>query len=206
MASIDLVERNRLRAPRAVGTIASVTTAELTGCVIVSGMPGAGKSTVTRLAARLMPRAAQIKADDVNEMILRGRVGFTMEPAEEAARQEELCNRNLTALANNFVDFGFTVFMDQLVHEPAELEFLVGLLAPRPVRLVTLAPGVEVCQRRNATRAPDESWEYDGYHQLEADMRRDLESVGWWFDTSAQTPEETAAQLVREAAHRGSLG
>jgi predicted kinase len=194
-----------LRSDQAVDTIASVTTSDLAGCVIVSGMPGAGKSTVTRLAARLLPRAAQIKADDVHEMIVRGRVGFTMEPASEQKRQEELCNRNLSALANNFIDFGFTVFMDQLVHEPAELEFLVGLLAPRPVLLVTLAPGVEVCQHRNATRAPDESWEFDGYHQLEADMRRDLDGIGWWFDTSAQTPEETAEQLVREAAHRGAL-
>jgi predicted kinase len=167
--------------------------------VIVSGMPGAGKSTVTRLAARLLPRAAQIKAD------VRGRVGFTMEPASEQKRQEELCNRNLSSLANNFIDFGFTVFMDQLVVDPAGLEFLVGLLAPRPVLLVTLAPGVKVCQHRNATRDPEESWEFDGYHQLEADMRRDLDGIGWWFDTSAQTPEETAEQLVREAAHRGAL-
>jgi Mg-chelatase subunit ChlI len=97
-----------------------MTTPELSGCVIVSGMPGAGKSTVTRLAARLLPRAAQIKADD-------------------------------------------------------------------------------------ATRDPSESWEFDGYHRLEADMRRELGDVGWWFDTSALTPEETAEQLVREPVHRGLL-
>jgi len=160
---------------------------------------------VTRLAARLLPRAAQVKADDVNEMILRGRVGFGMEPAAEATRQLELCDRNLCALANNFIDFGFTVFMDQIVVDPTALDFLVGLMAPRPVVLVTLAPGVEVCQHRNATRDPEESWEFDGYHQLEADMRRDIGETGWWFDTSALTPEATAEQLVREAAHRGVL-
>jgi chloramphenicol 3-O-phosphotransferase len=168
-------------------------------------MPGAGKSTVTRLAARLLPRAAQVKADDVNEMILRGRVGFGMEPADEAARQLELCDRNLCALANNFIDFGFTVLMDQIVVDQPALEFLVGLMAPRPVRLVTLAPSVEVCEHRNATRDPDESWVFDGYHQLDADMRRDIGDTGWWFDTSALTPEETAQQLLGEAAHRGML-
>jgi predicted kinase len=178
---------------------------ELSGCVLVSGMPGAGKSTVTTLAARLLPRAARIKADDVNEMILSGRVGFRGEPADEALRQEDLCNRNVCALANNFIDFGFTVLIDRIVPNPARLDILVGLLAPRPVRLVTLAPGVAVCQQRNATREPTERFEFDGYHQLEADMRRELGGVGWWFDTSALTPEETAERLVREGAHRGVL-
>ncbi len=188
-----------------VGTIAAVTMTELAGCVIVSGMPAAGKSTVTRLAARLLPRAAQVKADTVLEMVLRGRVWFGGEPKDEAVRQEELCNRNLCALAGNFVDFGFTVFMDQIVTDRAELAFLVDLLAPRPVMLVTLAPGVEVCQQRNATRQADESWEFDGYHRLDADMRREFDGVGWWFDTSALAPEETAERIVREAAHRAQL-
>src|SRR5688572_21503160 len=114
----------------------------LSGCVIITGMPGAGKSTVSTLAAGLLPRAARVKGDDVNEMIIRGRVPFNGEPADEAARQDELCNRNLCALANNFIDFGFTVFMDTVVADRAELDSLLGLLAPRPVRLVILAPGV----------------------------------------------------------------
>ena len=178
---------------------------ELTGCVIVSGMPAAGKSTVTALAAQLLPRAAQIKADDVNEMILSGRVAFMGQPADEALRQEELCNRNVCSLANNFIDFGFTALLDRIVPDSARLDDLVSLLAPRPVRLVTLMPAIEVCQHRNATRVLDERWEFDGYHRLEADMRRDLGGVGWWFDTSALTPEETAEQLVREAAERAVL-
>jgi predicted kinase len=175
---------------------------ELFGCVIVSGMPGAGKSTVTALAAGLLPRAAQVKGDAVNQMIRGGRVWFMGEPRDEARRQDELCNRNMCSLAANFVDFGFTVFMDTVVADRAELDFLVTLLSPRPVRLVTLAPGVDVCRQRNAARAPEEQFEFDGYHQLEADMKRDLGEVGWWFDTSALTPAQTAQQLVREAAER----
>jgi hypothetical protein len=116
-----------------------------------------------------------------------------------------LCDRNLCALTNNFIDFGFTVLMDQILVDPRSLDFLVGLMAPRPVRLVTLAPGVAVCQHRNAARDPDESWEFDGYHELDANMRRDIGGLGWWFDTSAQTPEETAEQLVREAGERAPL-
>jgi predicted kinase len=175
---------------------------ELSGCVIVSGMPGAGKSTVTARVARLLPRAAQVKGDAVNQMILGGRVWFMGTPRDEARRQDELCNRNICSLANNFVDFGFTALIDTVVADRAELDFLLALLSPRPVRLVTLAPGVEVCRQRNATRAPEEQFEFDGYHQLEADMQRELGEVGWWFDTSALTPTETAEQIVRDAAER----
>jgi predicted kinase len=181
-----------------------MTSGELSGCVIVSGMPGAGKSTVTALAAGLLPRGAQVKGDDVNQMIRSGRVWFMGKPKEEALRQDELCNRNMCSLANNFVDFGFTVLMDTVVADRAELDFLLTLLSPRPVRLVTLAPGVAVCERRNATRHPDERFQFDDYHRLETDMRRELGDVGWWFDTSTLTPSETAEQLVREAAVRAT--
>jgi adenylylsulfate kinase-like enzyme len=103
---------------------------DLSGCVIVTGMPGAGKSTVTGLAARLLPKAAQVKGDDMNQMIHSGYVGWMEKPVAEAVRQDELCNRNLCALANNFIDFG------------------------------------------------------------------------WWFDTSALSPDETAKELVTQVSVR----
>jgi predicted kinase len=182
-----------------------VSTAGLSGCVIVSGMPGAGKSTVTTLAARLLPRAAQIKGDDVNQMIVSGAVWFMGTPREEARRQYELGKRNMCALANNFVDFGFTALMDTVVQDRAMLDFLLALMAPRPVRLVILAPGIDACKQRNATRHPDERFDFDGYEHLEADMQAHLADDAWSFDTSALTPEATAARLVQEAADRAPL-
>ena len=178
-----------------------MTAAELLGCLIVNGMPGAGKSTVSTLVARMLPRAARVKGDDVNEMILSGRVWFAGDPPEEAARQVELCHRNMCSLAANFVDFGFSVLMDTVVADRAELDLLISLLAPRPVRLVTLAPGAVVCQRRNATRQHSERWEFAGYDRLHADMRHGFGNVGWWFDTSALTPAETAQRIVYDATH-----
>src|SRR4029079_4227254 len=65
-------------------------------------------------------------------------VPFNGEPADEAARQDESCNRNMCSLATNFIDFGFTVFMDAVVADRAELDRLLDLLAPRPVRLDVL--------------------------------------------------------------------
>jgi len=177
---------------------------DLSGCVIVSGMPGAGKSTVTELAARRLPRAAQVKGDDVNLMIKSGAVWFMGEPRDEALRQYDLCKRNMCALANNFVDHGFTVLLDTVVQDRAMLDFLLVLMSPRPVRLVVLAPGIEVCRQRNRARPPHEQFAFEGYEHLEADMERDLADGAWWFDTAALTPDETAARLVREGVDRAA--
>src|SRR5689334_20668988 len=167
-------------------------------------MPGAGKSTVTGLAAARLPKAAQVRGDDMNLMIKHGYVAWMGEPAREALRQDELCNRNMCALANNFVDFGFTVLMDTVLADRAELDFFLALLSPRPVRLVVLAPGIDVCKHRNANRAPHERFDFDGYEQLEADMTREFGDAGWWFDTSELTPDETARRLVAEATDRAT--
>ena len=177
----------------------------MSGCVIVTGMPGAGKSTITDLAARLLPRAAQVGGDAVNMMVRTGFVWFMGKPTEEAIRQDELCNRNMCSLANNFIDFGFTVLMDTVLADRAELDFFIALMSPRPVRLVVLAPGIEVCKHRNAMRNPEERLEFDGYERLEADMKREFGDVGWWLDTSAITPDQTAEQLVVELADRTAV-
>ena len=67
-----------------------------------------------------------------------------------------------------------------------------------------LAPGIDACKYRNATRNPEDHFEFDRYECLDADMRRGFGDTGWWFGTSRLTPEETAERLVVEAADRTS--
>ena len=183
-------------------TSRGVTIDEVSGCVIVTGMPGAGKTTVTSLAAGLMPRAAKVGGDAVNVMIRSGYVWFMGQPTKEALRQDELCNRNMCSLANNFIDFGFTVLMDTVLAGRSELDFFMALMAPRPVRLVVLDPGIEACKSRNAGRDPEAQFEFNGYERLEADMKREFGDIGWWLDTSAITADRTAERLVAEMASR----
>src|SRR3954451_19580835 len=161
-------------------------------CVIVTGMPGAVKTTVSGLAARLVPHGAQVSGDTVSMMIRSGSVGFMSEPTNEALRQDELCDRNMCALANNFVDFGFTVFLDMVLVDRAELDFFIALMSPRPVRLAILAPGIDVCKNRNANRPPEQRFDFDGYERLQDEMAKGFTDVGWWLDTSEQTARETA--------------
>lgn len=171
-------------------------------CLIVTGMPGAGKSTVTRLVAKRLARSARLDGDQINRLIVNGRVGFQEEPADEATRQIDLCNRNLCTLANNFSDAGFTPVIDWVIPSREQLDLFVSLLAARKVLFVVLTPGISVCQYRNTIRDPGERFYFDGYEALDADMKRELGDVGWWFDTADLTPDQTADQILREAHPR----
>jgi adenylylsulfate kinase-like enzyme len=181
-----------------------MTTNELSGCLIVTGMPGAGKSTVTQLVAELLPRSVRLDGDELRAMIVNGGVWALGEPADEAKRQTILCNRNLCTLAANYTDANFTTVIDHVVPDRQQWDFIASLLAPRPVMFVVLAPGLQVCQQRNAARDPRQRVDYD-YSPLEIEMRRELADLGWWFDTSALTPDQTADQILREASRRAKV-
>lgn len=178
---------------------------ETPSCLIVTGMPGAGKSTVTRLVAERLSRSARLDGDEMSRLVVSGHVWALGEPADEARRQVELCNRNLCTLANNFADAGFTPVIDWVIPSRAQLDFFVSLLRGREVLFVVLAPGIEACRHRNTTRDPLERFDFDGYEALEADMRRELGDVGWWFDTAALTASETAGRIVVEASLRARV-
>ncbi|WP_211207297.1 phosphotransferase [Stackebrandtia nassauensis] len=160
---------------------------------------------MTGLASQRLPRAARLLGDVITRLIVSGRVGFNEEPAEEATRQVELGNRNLCALAANFADTGFTSFIDTVIPTREQLNLFVELLAPRPILLVVLAPGIAACQYRNTIRDPEDRFDFDGYDELDAQMRRELGGLGWWFDTSALNPETTATRILSEASKRAQL-
>jgi hypothetical protein len=194
-----------LHAAATRGTLRNVSNDAVSGCVIVTGMPGAGKTTIANLVGRLAPRSAQVGGDAVNAMIASGFVWFMGKPTEEALRQDELCNRNMCSLANNFIDFGFTVLMDTVLADRAELDFFIALMSPRPVRLVVLAPGIEVCKYRNANRALEERFDFDDYERLEADMIREFGDIGWWLDTAHMSAQQTAERIAAELSERALL-
>jgi len=175
-------------------------------CLLVIGAPGAGKSTVTRLVGAALSRAALLEGDVISRLVVSGRVWALGEPADEAHRQTRLTNDNIVGLAASFADAGFTPVIDWVVPDRAQLDLYVHGLGDRGLALVVLDPGGEECRRRNAMRDPQEQFDFGGQEALVATMRREFGEVGWWFDTSALTPEETAEQVLTHAYARGRRG
>lgn len=137
-------------------------------------------------------------------MVVGGYVWPLGEPAAEAARQVQLANANVCLLADTFAGAGFTPVIDWVVPDAGQLDTYRAALAGRRLLLVVLDPGTSVCQSRNATRPPEEQFFFDGYDQLRASMGgyRDL---GWWFDTSDLSTEQTVQRILDEAVVRAVL-
>jgi predicted kinase len=175
-------------------------------CLLITGAPGAGKSTVSRLVADALTRAALIDGDVVNRLIVSGRVWALGEPADEAARQVRLCNRNLCELAANFADAGFTPVIDWIIPDRQQLDQYRQVLRPRRLLVVVLAPSIDVCRYRNTIRNPEDQFFFDDYEALTSTMRSTYGTVGWWLDTSDLSPEETARQIITGAPSFAEVG
>ena len=169
-------------------------------CLIITGAPAAGKSTISLLVAQRLARAARIPGDFVHELIVSGFVWGLGEPPEEAAHQARLTRKNLGALATNFADAGFTPVIDTLIPDREGLDYFLEALRPRPVLLVVLMPMIEAHHHRNTIREPEEQFFFDDYETLIAGMRDGFASVGWWFDTTELTPVETAERIIADAS------
>lgn len=135
-------------------------------CLLLTGAPGAGKSTVTRLVAQALTRSALLDAHSIGRMAVGGYVWPLGEPADEAAAQVRLVNANVCALAANFADAGFTPVIDWVVPDSQQLETYREVLTSHRLLLVVLDPGSAVCRHRNENRPTHEQFFFDGYEEL----------------------------------------
>jgi len=179
---------------------------------LISGIPGAGKSTVSRLLALRFDRGVHIDADVLRGMIISGNAwasnGPPMNPLEtrdvkeEAEKQLRLRARNAAVLADSFFQADFTVVLDEIAIGE-RLQHFRDDIKGRPLLLVNLAPDPEVVRRRDAQRPGRNVFHIWGY--LDSVMRETMRDVGLWLDTSGMTPEETVDEILRRAPTEGRI-
>jgi predicted kinase len=170
--------------------------------IVISGLPGSGKSTAARALARRFARAAHVEADRLQDLIVEGAVeGGPDGLSAEAWAQVDLRLRNACLLARSFVESGFTAIVDDIV-VGRRLTDLDRHLDGVPFLFVMLAPPFEHVRQRwiDASSPFADSWDW-----IETELRERTPRTGLWIDTSSLDPEQTADAIVAAIGPSGKV-
>lgn len=168
-----------------------------TDCIwLISGIPGAGKTTVSRMLCAEFPKSAHIEVDLLREMVAAGYLAPGEEPLAASDAQLELGAQNAALLAITFMDKGFTPVIDDVVLR-LQLARYREVLSRWPLRLVVLAPSVDVALERDRKRA--EKHVGGRFSYLDDELRTQMRGQGLWLDTSEMDVGDTVNMIVRQA-------
>jgi len=164
--------------------------------LVISGIPGAGKSTIAAIVARRLERSAHIEAEVLQRFLVGGALWPDGEPRAEAMRQLRLRGRNVALLADSFFEAGITPVVDDVVIG-SRFDELCADVRSRPLLFVLLTPSLDAVRERNRQRPNKDVFE--AWRHLDAVARSETKRLGLWLDTSKQTAEESADEILRRA-------
>ena len=161
---------------------------------MISGLPGAGKTTTARLLAGRLGSAAHVEADQLQDMVVAGGVwpDGRKDMSAEARRQLRLRLANACLLARSFRQAGFSAVVDDIVIGP-RLDDLVEDLAGVSFGFVMLVPDYEIVHRRWVDMASPFA---ETFGWIDEEIRHHTRRLGLWLDTSGWDAEQTVTAIM----------
>lgn len=171
-----------------------------TAIYVITGVMAAGKSTVAQLLAEKIEKSVHLRGDIFRTMIVSGRAELSSQLSDEAVRQLHLRYRLAADAARTYYDYGFSVVLQDNYYGK-ELPRIVELLGNRTVHVIVLCPTVEAVKRREALRG---KVGYIGFgpEDLYTDFMRETPRIGFWLDTSEQSPEQSVEEILSHIGER----
>jgi predicted kinase len=166
--------------------------------VLITGATAAGKTTVGREVAALLPRAVHVDGDAIQRFVVSGAVGMDVPPPPGAVEQLMLRYSGAMAVSSLYRRAGFDAVLTDNIFEAhlTGLLFLAFADTPaEPVHVVVLDPSVEVIQARYAAR-PGGGYGGAITPELLTGAIARTPRIGLWLDSGGQTPAETAAAIL----------
>ncbi len=165
--------------------------------IVITGPAGAGKSTVGRLLASSLPKAALIRIDYLMDLAVSGSPMPRWEGGELEASCafELLALRNAAALARNFAGAGYDAVVEGVLERPHELDTLLDESGTQEGYFITLLPARDALERRDRER-PDGQQMGERSLELHEIFSFNGELRGLHLDSTALTADETVALLL----------
>lgn len=171
--------------------------------VLIAGSPASGKSTVAKLLAMRAKKGVHIPVDSLRDMVLGGLLHPGPSWSAALVEQLRIARANAMAMAVNYANANFEVFIDDF-WDPQSLLSEYESLVNRPDHLrIILHPSKATAMSRNAHRFASDAMMRaaidQGVHAMYADYETRLPwfaQHGWTvLDNTQETPDATARRI-----------
>lgn len=168
---------------------------------MITGPPGAGKSTVATALMQRFPFGIHVPVDDLRDWVVSGIAYPGQVRSEEATRQVALARRGAAYLTRLYAEAGFAVAIDDTLVRAEALDLYLQTLQGCLLHQIMLRPRLDVALARNMERT---HMNYDKhvlaqviprvYHEMDT---HNTAARGWrMIDNSTLSVAETVETIL----------
>jgi len=162
---------------------------------LLTGPPGAGKTTIAKELASRLEKAVWIDVDSLRAMVVSGNVK-PYDKTTEAGLQVAISLENACDIAKNFAEKGFNVFIDDVVVSTKRLEQCRQKLKAFEFKAFLLTADEKTIKKRDRQRRPEQVMGRRA-NELHAAFSKTGSKDWIKIDTNRKTINETADEILK---------